>query len=173
MKRSLLSLKNGKLKYLSLVLLTNIFLINSFFVVSVESASNDTDSDGLIDAYENFLGSNYNDSSDVISILISDLYYYLVDTDQDNVSDVFFDASLYRYNDITITEGILYIDYNFDGEFDYTYDSDLTHIEEQSFDIPWLYVILGIIIIVVILIIITLFKKGILYFYEEEYVVEE
>ena len=173
MKRSLLSLKNGKLKYLSLVLLTNIFLINSFFVVSVESASNDTDSDGLIDTYENFLGSNYNDSSDVISILISDLYYYLVDTDQDNVSDVFFDASLYRYNDITITEGILYIDYNFDGEFDYTYDSDLNPIEEQSFDIPWLYVILGIIIIVVILIIITLFKKGILYFYEEEYVVEE
>jgi len=174
MKKSPLVLnKNSKLIYFFITFLICSFLVLSNLVITQESSSTDTDQDGLHDIYEDFLGSNSNYSSDVISLITLNSYYYLVDTNADNISDIFFDASVYRYNDVENIDGILYIDFNFDGKWDYTYDGDLETIEEESFDMLLIFLIIGIILFVVILVIVILFKKGIIYLYEEEYIVEE
>jgi len=163
--------KYTKLKYFFFAILLFIFLISSNIISSQEDSLSDTDSDGVHDIYEDFLGSNSNNSSDAKEILISGSNYYLINTNGDEFFDIFFDVSLCRYNDLEKIDGILYIDSNFDKEWDYTYDNTLEPIKD-SFDFSWLLVI-GIIIFVIILIIAILFRTGILYLYEEEYVVED
>ncbi len=164
--------KYTKLKYFFFAILLFIFLFSSNIISSQEDSLSDTDSDGVPDIYENFLGSNSNNSSDVKEILISGSNYYLVDTNGDESFDIFFDVSLCRYNDLEKIDGILYIDSNFDNDWDYTYDNTLKPVKEDSFDFSW-FLVIGIIIFVIILIIAILFKIGILYLYEEEYVAED
>jgi len=61
--------------------------------------------------------------------------------------------------------GVYYIDINGDGIFDYSYDGVL----KECFNVPWLYVIIGLIISIAV-VLFVLFKKGILFIYEEEIV---
>jgi len=165
--------KYNRLKYILVILLLCIIFIESYPVFSNEMNNSDTDSDGLNDLYEKILGSDFNDSSDVIDVSISDSDYLLVDTNSDNTSDVFFDTSFNRYNTIENVDGVLYIDSNFDDKWDYTYyKNNLKPIENFDSNYTWVIIIAGIIISIIIVIII-LFKTGILYFYEEEYIVEE
>jgi len=165
--------KSNRLNYIFLLTIICIILISSYSVFSKEISNIDTDFDGLNDVYEKLLGSNINDSSDVKTISILNSTYLLVDTDNDNISDIFYDTSLNRYNTIKNLDGVLYIDSNFDNEWDYNYyKNNLSPIEKSSFEYLWILVIAGIIIFVIVIILI-LFKTGILYFYEEEYIIEE
>lgn len=155
----------SKILFLLLVFLSIVFILSNT-IFSQENSNMDNDSDGLTDVYEEFLGSNPKDASDVKEIKISNLNYLLVDTNKDNISDVLFDISSVRYNYIKNVEGILHIDSNFDDEWDYKYYKDeLEPIKEESFEIPWIFIIVGIIIFLIVLIVISLFKKGILYIY--------
>lgn len=163
--------EDNKIKYLFFLVFICIFLILTNSVSSEDNILFDMDNDGVSDIYEDFLGSNSNDSSDVKKVIISDSNYYLIDINEDNKSDIFFDGSICRYNNIKEIDGLLHIDSNFDSEWDYTYDNSLEPIQKNSIDILWL-IIIGIIISVLIIILI-LFKTGILYLYEEEYVYEE
>ena len=163
--------KDNKIKYLFFLIFICIFLILTNSVSSEDNLVSDMDDDGVSDIYEDFFGSNSNDSSDVKKVIISDSNYYLIDINEDNKSDIFFDGSICRYNNIKEIDGLLHIDSNFDSEWDYTYDNSLEPIQKNSIDILWL-IIIGIIISVLIIILI-LFKTGILYLYEEEYVYEE
>jgi len=175
---SILQKKYSKLKFFRMKSLFLIFLMFVIFIglqsfFSQGSLNLDTDSDGLADIHENNLGSNVTDPTDVINRTISGSYFLFVDSNNDNISDVLFDVSSIRYNDIKNLDGTLYIDINFDDVWDYTYKKGkLTPIENSS-EIPWIFIIAGVIIFIIVLIIIILFKLGILYIYEEEIVVEE
>jgi hypothetical protein len=138
----------------------------------------DSDKDKLSDNTEAKLGSDANDSSDVIIVSISGIDYYIVQTDQ----HIFF------YNSISENASILYannegnyrIDVNKDGKWDYLYDPVLGSIEEyddttkeeSSFIIPWYLTLIIVTIIGIIVVIFILIKTGYIYIYEE-YVGEE
>jgi len=132
------------------------------------SGDSDDDNDGLSDIYEETLGSNSKDSNDVIGIIIQGTTYYIVDTDGDGNSDILYNSQTNSHTKVKIENGLIYLDTTRDGSWDHTFNGAVARYEP----FPWLYVSIGIILIVII-IIFLLFKKGILYFYEEEYVVEE
>lgn len=128
----------------------------------------DDDNDGLLDEYEESIGSNSKDESDVISIIIQDQTYYIVDTNENGKHETLFNPQTELKNKVLIENGVTYLDINGDGSWDYTYDGAVALYEP----FPWLYLILGVISAVIIVIFI-LFKTGILFLYEEEYIVEE
>lgn len=129
----------------------------------------DDDNDGLNDKKEGILGSNPLDNSDVQKINFGGIICYFVDINNDKHSDIFYNSKQAISSEITLQDGKMYFDVNGDGGWDYYYANGAL-ISYQPF--PWLYVILGI-ILVVALIIIALFKTGVIYLYEEEYIVEE
>lgn len=128
----------------------------------------DDDNDGLLDTFEESLGSNPKDSNDVITLIIEETTYYLVDTNRDGNSDILFNSQIERQTKVSVENGITYLDTTGDGSWDYTYDGTVALYEP----FPWLYVIIGI-ILTVIIIIFLLFKMGILFLYQEEYEVEK
>lgn len=137
------------------------------------AGDNDADNDGLSNQIEQMLGSNPKKASDVNSISIDGTTYYIVDTDENDKPDKFYNPVALINTTMELTnEGNYLIDFNGDGKWEYSYSDEVIRPYEQPFEIPWLYVILGVILIV-ILIILILFKKGILYLYQEEYVIEE
>lgn len=130
----------------------------------------DDDNDGLSDTIEESLGSNPKDGNDVLSIVIGEIIYYLVDTDGDGNSDILYNSQTESQTKTATEDGKTCLDINKDGSWDYTYHEGTLARYEGPF--PWLHVIVAVILIVVI-VIILLFKTGVLYLYEEEYIVEE
>jgi hypothetical protein len=129
--------------------------------------SND-DNDGLTDTIEESLGSNPKDGTDVINIIFKTTTYCLVDTNGDGNSDILYNSQTELQTKVLIKDGKTYLDTTGDGSWDYTYDG--TVVSYKPF--PWLY-LLAAIILTVVIVIFLLFKTGILYLYEEEYVIEE
>ena len=132
----------------------------------------DDDNDGLSDELENLLGSNARKFGDITFLIIEGTTYCLVDTNGNGKSDVLYNTFTEIQTGVSIKNNDMHLDINGDGEWDYTYNQGILTVYEAPFEIPWLYVILGIIGII-LLIIYVLFKKGILFFYEEEYIIEE
>lgn len=133
----------------------------------------DIDNDGLSNQIEQMLGSNPKNASDVKPVLIGETTYYVVDTNGDDKPDKFYNPVAGINTAMKLTaDGNYLIDINGDGKFEYAYSSGLISPYEQPFEIPWLYVILGVVLIVIV-IILLLFKKGILYLYQEEYIIEK
>ncbi len=162
-----------KISYFLIIFLIFFSFTFSINVYSQKTTFKDTDMDGLSDIYEDFLGSNANNSSDVLKIEISNSTFLLVDTNSDNFFEIIFNPLKNKYDNVCYVDGILHIDINNDNEWDYTYNNEIKPFEKNSFEIPWLFVVIGSIIIVILLVIFLLFKLGVLYTYEEEYVVEE
>ena len=128
----------------------------------------DDDGDGLTDSIEESIGSNPKDNSDVETIFVENTIFYIVDTDNDNQWNILYNPGTGLKTKITNQNGVFYLDINGDGNYDYTYNNGL--FVYRPF--PWLQVILaaaGIILIIIAI----LFKTGIIYLYEEEYIVEE
>lgn len=132
----------------------------------------DDDGDGFSDSDEIILGSDSKDGTDVITIFISTSTYYLVDINQDGISDIFYRSQTGLKTDIEVVDGMFLIDTNGNGFADHYYKNGIVNVYDPALDIPWLLVI-AIIIFVILLIVFILYKKGYIYFYEEEYVVEE
>ena len=131
----------------------------------------DDDDDFLYDEIEELLGSDPKDKSDVIRLFIEDIVFYCVDTDSDGFSDLLYNSVSGTTTVIKVENSVLYLDISEDGTADYTYDGNVQKYE-PPFEIPWYYILI-ITIVVIILVIFILFKKGIIYLYQEEYVVEE
>ena len=128
----------------------------------------DDDGDGLTDSIEESIGSNPKDNSDVETVFVENTIFYIVDTDNDNQWNILYNPGTGLKTKITNQNGVFYLDINGDGNYDYTYNNGL--FVYRPF--PWLQVILaaaGIILIIIAI----LFKTGIIYLYEEEYIVEE
>jgi PKD repeat protein len=125
----------------------------------------DDDNDGLSDEYEEFLGSNPKDASDVIEIQINGATYYLVDTDGNAEFDTLFDPFTEQSTSVTNKEGKLYLDSDNNGIFDYIYDPDtgeLSVYSSQEEEFPFAIIIIFIIVLILIAIGV-LFKTGYLY----------
>jgi hypothetical protein len=83
----------------------------------------DDDDDGLIDVMEIQLGSDPKNESDVTSINIEGTTHYLVDTNMDGESDMFYNSVFEIDTSIYVTEDGKYrIDSDDDGVWDYIYD---------------------------------------------------
>lgn len=139
---------------------------------SVYLGDYDDDGDGLSDSDEIILGSESRDGTDVIKIFISTSTYYLVDINQDGISDIFYRTQTGLITNIEVVDGMFLIDSNGNGFADHYYKNGIVNVYDQALEIPWLLVI-AIVIIVILFIVFILYKKGYIYFYEEEYAVEE
>ena len=132
----------------------------------------DDDNDGLSDEIENLIGSNARKFGDIVFLVVDGTTYCLVDTNGNGKSDLLYNTLTKFRTDVSINDNDIYLDIDGDGEWGYTYNQGVITDYEAPFEIPWLYVILGTIGII-LLIIFILFKKGILFLYEEEYIIEE
>jgi len=130
----------------------------------------DDDNDGLSDLIEKLLGSNPKDNNDVLNIIILGKNYYLIDTNNDGDSNIFYNSQTNIQTKTSIKDGRIYLDINNDKSWDYIYFKGIISKYEGEF--PWIYLII-LFIIVPIAIVIILFKKGILFLYEEEYIKEK
>ena len=126
----------------------------------------DDDNDGLSDVIEIKLESDSKNSDDVVSFIFKDNAYYIVKTSGNRY--ILYNAFNQKTTKARYENSLYYVDFNGDGFYDYSYDGVL----KEYFDIPWLYIILGL-VISVIFILFLLFKKGVLFLYEEEIVVEK
>lgn len=178
------SLKNSCF-LVTIIFLVVVFLFSSVSVSAEEATGDDYDSDGLNDIYEEYLGSDYTDSSDVLSFSISDSTYYLVDVAKDGIYDNFCSPLNGYYSDVVYESGIAYLDSDGDGKSDYKYQNGelLEHSTAINFGFAdflnnlnffesiWFYV--TIILAAIAVSILVLFKTGIIYIYEVEYTVEK
>jgi len=135
----------------------------------------DDDNDGLDDEIEDVLGSNPKNETDVTSVDVEGITYYLVDIDEDGQSNIFYNTITKNSTILGIrNDGAYLIDVDEDSEWDYIYDpasKTVTPYEEKpSEEFPWLLVIIGIIIATIVIIII-LFLTGYIRI-EEEYIEE-
>lgn len=126
----------------------------------------DDDDDGLSDVIESSLGSNSKSNKDSTALFVENTIFYLVRTNNDNY--ILYNIVNGKNTQVKYENNQYYLDINGDGRYDYTYDGSL----KSYFDIPWLYIIVGVILLAIIIVFI-LFKKGILFLYEEEIVVEK
>jgi hypothetical protein len=132
----------------------------------------DDDGDGLKDIYEEFLGSNPKDNSDVLSINISGVDYFLVDTLSAGFYDKICKPIKGYYSDLGKENNMYLIDIDNDCIWDFSYlNGEILEYKNSIFDNILMYAIL--IVVAIILIVLILFKTGIICFYEEEYIVEE
>jgi len=133
----------------------------------------DDDNDGVYDEIEILIGSNPKVESDTTVVNIAGINHYLVDTNDNGKSEIFYNTQTGAYTKLDNENGNILIDFNKDGEYEYIYDTENgISIYEKKSETPWLLII-GIIAISIILIIFSLIKTGIIYFYEEEYIIEE
>jgi hypothetical protein len=132
----------------------------------------DDDGDGLKDTLEMTFGSNSKDETDVDSVIIDSVTYYLIDTNSDGVFNIFLNSEAETHSLVTVEEGKLLLDIDGDGSTDYSYSNGVLTTYGAGFEIPWI-IIIPTTIILTLVIIFILYKKGVIYLYEEEYIVEE
>jgi len=130
----------------------------------------DDDNDGVSDIIEEKIGSNPKNFDDITFLVFDGTTYCLADTNEDGKIDSLYNFNTEQKTGASTKGDTAYLDTNGDGTWEYTYSHGV--IKKQPFEIPWLYVILGVILIVV-LVLFILFKKGVLFLYHEEYVIEE
>jgi hypothetical protein len=156
-----------------------VFILFSSTLVYADDVNADYDSDGLNDIYEDYLGSDYTDSTDVLTFTISDSNYYLVDVLKDGVYDNFCSPLNGYYSDVGYANNVPLLDYDGDEKWDYKYQNGQLVEYNRFFDdffnnyfnTIWFYII--VIVAVIVSIVLILFKKGILFLYEEEYIIEK
>ncbi|MDH7518068.1 MAG: hypothetical protein QHH19_07005 [Candidatus Thermoplasmatota archaeon] len=137
----------------------------------------DDDNDGLVDNVELKLGSNPKDKSDVRTIGINTVDYYLVDITGDGIKDVFYNPLKNINTMVQVTrDGLYLIDFNGDNLWDYVYNpfygTIAVYEEERFVELPMPLITVAGVVAAIVLIIFILFKTGVIYIYQE-YVVEE
>jgi len=129
----------------------------------------DDDGDLIDDITEDLLGSNSLDPSDVENFYIDNNKYFLIEIDDDNIFDLFYNP-IGKYTNIYCYDtNKYYIDFTGDDHWNYIYDNgDISKyiLEEENIELPWIFIIF-VIIFVILIIIFLLFKFKILYLYEE------
>ena len=142
---------------------------------NIDKKNLDSDSDGLFDYIEDFLGSDSNNKFDVESLNINGELYFIVDTNYDEQIDTFYNKLTNKTTNIEIMDkGLYLIKMDEEGSWDYVYnpfDGSISPYDsniKSTSEFPWLTAIVTITIAVIIILLI-LFKTGVLFIYEEEY----
>lgn len=92
----------------------------------------DSDNDKIPDEIEKQIGSDYESSDGVIILEIAGKTYCLIDTDNDGEIDVLYDATKEEIFEVTTDNGLVLIDINQDGKYDYYYESNTHFFAEYS-----------------------------------------
>ncbi len=116
------------------------------------------DNDGLSDKLEEKIGSNPKNNLDVLSIEINGITHFLIDTNEDGKSDLFYNSRNGNTTEIEYRgENQFLIDEDGDGKWDYLYDYSFGTInsyqEEESFTFPFFPVVVIILFSLIIIII--------------------
>jgi hypothetical protein len=139
---------------------------------SDEQSQTDSDNDGLKDNIELSIGTNPNNPNDVLFVIIQSTTYCLIDTNNDGNFNYLYNPSNGVKTLVEKKEGYYLLDINNDKNWDYRYSNGFYEAYVAPFEVPWLYIAIGIIIGIIIILFI-LFKKGVLFFYQEEVIIEE
>jgi PKD repeat protein len=115
----------------------------------------DNDNDGLDDETENIFGTDPNNEVDVIELEIEEKTYYLINTNNDEQSDILYIPFTEENTIIKLIDGKLYLDTDNDSKWNYIYDPTTTQImlykpEEESIQLPLLFLIIIAIIVTII-----------------------
>ncbi len=103
--------------------------------------------------------------TDLRSVSINGVLYYLVDTNHDGISDAFYNPTTNKKTILGEQDEKQLIDIDGDGHWDYLYDpvlgSTTPYVENISaLESPWFSVALSVIIFIVILLVVWLYKTG-------------
>ena len=132
----------------------------------------DDDNDGLKDTLEESIGTNPKNENDAVIAIIQGTTYFLIDTNSDDIFDYLYNPSNSIKSNILEKNDYFYLDINNDNNWDYIYSNGYYEVYVYPFEVPWVYILIGV-IIAIILTIFFLFKKGIIFLYQEEVTVEE
>lgn len=140
---------------------------------NLNDSKNDSDIDGIPDIIEEKLGSDANDSSDIIKIIINDIIHFLIDTDKDGQVDLYYNPIIEIYSTLGNVGDVIYlIDFDGDGDWDYTYNFanfylskyDILSTEESKLNLVFEIMLIIIILIITIIYPIIYFKDSITLF---------
>jgi PKD repeat protein len=123
------------------------------------------DNDGLSDTIEEKLGSDPKNNSDVLGIEIDNVIHFLIDTNKDGKSDIFYNSRTGNSTDLKNKGSNEYLlDLNGDGEWDYIYNSAFgtisTYKEEKSSTFLFEIILVLICLFLIIIVIWVLKKRG-------------
>ncbi|GAI32469.1 unnamed protein product, partial [marine sediment metagenome] len=123
----------------------------------------DSDGDGLSDEIENIIGSDPNEETVFIILEISGVEHYLIDIDNDEKYDAFYNSTSKITTAVELKDGKYFIDDDGDGTFDYIYNpatGEITSYQpEEPGEIPWTYIVAAVIIILIVIIVIWCIRK--------------
>jgi parallel beta-helix repeat protein len=122
----------------------------------------DSDGDGISDAVEEQLGSNPDNASGVVPLVIAGTSDNLVDTNGDGILDTFYNTQTGTHSTTKLqADGTYLIDVNGDGTWEFIYDpaygTTTAYKKESPGGFPWL--IVGIILAIIVLVVVVLVKK--------------
>jgi len=130
-----------------------------------DSEDEDDDNDGLSDDLEEKLGSNPKEKSDVLSFNVNGITHFLIDTNKDGISDLFYNTRSGKSTKVDYKGNNQYlIDEDGDGKWDYLFETSygtITPYKEEEFSFPLLplLAIISIGLILLIIIVIKIFYK--------------
>jgi PKD repeat protein len=121
------------------------------------------DNDGLSDIIEEKLGSDSKNDSDVLGIEIDNLIHFLIDTNKDGKSEIFYNSRTGNFTDLKNQgSGKYLLDFNGDGKWDYIYNSAFgtisTYRKDKSSNFQFELIII-LICLCLIIFVIWFFKK--------------
>jgi hypothetical protein len=133
-----------------------------------DSEDNDDDNDGLSDKFEEKHGSNPKYKFDVLSISINGLTHFLIDSNKDDKSDLFYNSRTGKTIKVDLNGKNQYlVDEDGDGQWDYLYDpiygTLMQYKEEESSSylvLMYIAIILIVLIISLIIVIQIFYKKS-------------
>lgn len=132
-----------------------------------DSLDSDDDNDGLTDIEEKNIGTNSTNKNDVLRVISEFGLFYLVDIDNNNVYDKYYNqSSAFLSNLYQKSNTLFLIDVNNDSVYDYLYNTLSGEIEEYSEEfkeersaLPLYFGIIILIALLIIVIIIFLNKR--------------
>jgi len=130
-----------------------------------DSEDYNDDNDGLSDVVEEKLGSDPKNKSDVLSISINGITHFLIDTNKDGKSDLFYNSRNANATKVGYKKNNQYIlDVDGDGKWDYIYDYTYGTLspyrEEKSSSLQYLtFIVIFLIALFLLITVVRIFYK--------------
>ena len=129
-----------------------------------DSEDDDDDNDGLSDNLEEKLGSNPKNKSDVVDISINGIRHFLVDTNRDGKSDLFYNSISGKTTKVDYNGKNQYlVDEDGDGRWDYLYDHIYGKLVSYQGEISSSPSLLPIVLMLIILSLLLIFVTKMIY----------
>jgi len=129
-----------------------------------DSEDDNDDNDGLSDKLEEKLGSDPKNMSDVIDISINGIRHFLIDTNKDGKSDIFYNSRSGKTTEVDHNGKNQYLlDEDGDGQWDYLYDHTYGTLSSYQREISSSFSVLPVAILLIILLLLLIFVTRMIY----------